>query len=190
MLQNSVGLQLFPGHIEADVFSSEAYQAFAQVAAASEAGKEPEDLQIMKVLPILHDRMSMLREDVKQTVRQEVKAVFAEISELEAAVQSFTVRADSDSPPGTSSQAESGHSLRSNGMIIKVSDLWQEWSVGLGSGFETPDPAAFDPGCRWRIGMKANFIAIVPDYQGHPAPCGRESLFDVGSGRPAGNVEV
>jgi hypothetical protein len=31
----------------------------------------------MKVLPILHDRMSML---------QEVKAVFAEISELEAAV--------------------------------------------------------------------------------------------------------
>ena len=35
---------------KADVFSS--YQAFAaQVAAASEAGKEPEDLQIMKVLP-------------------------------------------------------------------------------------------------------------------------------------------
>jgi hypothetical protein len=56
VLQNSVGLQLFPGHPiwKADVFSSEAYQAFAaQVAAASEAGKEPEDLQIMKVLPIL-----------------------------------------------------------------------------------------------------------------------------------------
>jgi hypothetical protein len=31
----------------------------------------------------------MLREDVKQTVRQEVKAVFAKISELEAAVHNF-----------------------------------------------------------------------------------------------------
>jgi hypothetical protein len=81
-----------PGHPiwKADVFSRAAYQAFAaQVAAAFEAGKEPEDLQIIKVLPILHDRMIMLREDVMQTVRQEVKAVFAEISELEGAVHNF-----------------------------------------------------------------------------------------------------
>ncbi|KAN0067294.1 hypothetical protein V8E54_014557 [Elaphomyces granulatus] len=78
VLQNSVGLQLFPGHPiwKADVFSSEAYQAFAaQVAAASEAGKEPEDLQIMKVLPIL--------------------------------LRSFTVHADSGSPSSTSYLANS-----------------------------------------------------------------------------------
>ena len=46
--------------LESRRFLCSAYQAFAaQVAAASEAGKEPEDLQIMKVLPIL------LREDAK-----------------------------------------------------------------------------------------------------------------------------
>jgi hypothetical protein len=81
--------------------------------------------------------MSMLLEDVKQTVRQEVEAVFIEISELEAAVHNFRVKGASPSVPipavfvarRTSSQAESGHSLKQirygfNGTIMKVSNLW------------------------------------------------------------------
>jgi hypothetical protein len=94
ILQDSVSLrQLFPEHPiwKADVFASEIYQAFAiRVAADSENDEESEDLQIKKALPILYDRMSMLREDVKQSVKQEVKAGFSEISDLKEAVLDFT----------------------------------------------------------------------------------------------------
>jgi hypothetical protein len=94
ILQDSVSLrQLFPEHPvwRADVFASEAYQAFAtKVAAASKDDEEPEDLQIKKALPILYDRMSALREDVKQSVKQEVGAIFTEINSLKEAVLDFT----------------------------------------------------------------------------------------------------
>jgi hypothetical protein len=116
ILQDSVGLrQLFPEHPiwKADVFASEVYQAFAaKTAAASESGEGPEDLQIKKALPILYDRMSMLREDVKQSIKQEAKTMFSEIktvsseiNELTGAVldfttgkKSFTVFANSENP--------------------------------------------------------------------------------------------
>jgi centromere DNA-binding complex CBF3 subunit-like protein len=129
VLQDSVGLRrLFPDHPiwKADVFASEAYQTFAtKVAAACEVGEEPEDLQLKKVLPALYDKITMMHQDLKQSVKvavreavQEVQAGYdarfnAEMRELQATMQdfssgrrSFTVRAnpevDSGNAPGPS----------------------------------------------------------------------------------------
>ena len=129
VLQDSVGLRrLFPDHPiwKADVFASEAYQTFAtNVAAASEVGEEPEDLQLKKVLPALYDKITMMHQDLKQSVKvavreavQEAQAGYdarfdAEMRELRATMEdfssgrrSFTVRAnpdvDSGNAPGPS----------------------------------------------------------------------------------------
>jgi len=152
ILQDSVVLrQLFPEHPiwKADVFASEAYQAFAvKIAAASESGEDPEDLQIKKSLPILYDRMSTLREDVKQSVKQEVKAVFSEINELKGAVldfttgkKSFTVFANSEDSPRTSSRSH-GTTVTRPGV---ESILQRPESDILTSSDSTISPARFDP---------------------------------------------
>ncbi|KAN0074345.1 hypothetical protein V8E54_008282 [Elaphomyces granulatus] len=62
--------------VKADVFVNEAYQAFPTVvAAASEAGEEPEDLQLKKVLPVLYDKITMMHQDLKQPVKLAVSEV-------------------------------------------------------------------------------------------------------------------
>jgi hypothetical protein len=45
------------------------------VAAASEAGEEPEDLQLKKVLPVLYDKITMMHQDLKQPVKLAVSEV-------------------------------------------------------------------------------------------------------------------
>jgi centromere DNA-binding complex CBF3 subunit-like protein len=124
VLQDSA--RLFPDHPiwKADVFASEAYQTLAtKVAAASEVGEEPEDLQLKKVLPVLYDKITMMHQDLKQLVKVAVReavqeaqagydARFTEMRELQATMldfsgrRSFTVRAnpevDSGNAPGPS----------------------------------------------------------------------------------------
>jgi DNA anti-recombination protein RmuC len=73
------------------VFANKAYQAFAaRVTAASEAAKEPDDLQIKKVLPILYDRMRMMQADLRQShaaLQQSVSDLQREIRVLSANVK-------------------------------------------------------------------------------------------------------
>ncbi|KAN0087111.1 hypothetical protein V8E54_000799 [Elaphomyces granulatus] len=141
VLQDSASLRpLFPRHPmwKATVFSSEAYQAFsAKVAAASE---EPKDLQIKKVLPILLDRVNMLREEVQQA-RQELKAVFAEVRELKVAVhnlssgkRSVTVGTDSSNPPTHGTMGDD--LLNSHRIICKHKHIKLGWLQI--EGFEFP----------------------------------------------------
>lgn len=152
ILQDSVGLrQLFPEHPiwKADVFASEAYQTFAaKVAAASESAEDPEDLQIKKALPILYDRMSMLREDVKQsikTVSSKMDALASEVNELKGTVldfadgkKSFTVFANSEDPR-TSSQPQGTAAIPPGAAaILQTPDV----PLLSGSGIS---PARFDP---------------------------------------------
>ena len=154
ILQDSVVLrELFPEHPiwKADVFASEAYQAFAvKIAAASESGEDPEDLQIKKSLPILYDRMSTLREDVKQSVKQEVKAVFSEINELKGAVldfttgkKSFTVFANSEDSRRTSSQSH-GTTVTRPGVESILQRPESDILTSSDSAI-SPSPARFDP---------------------------------------------
>ncbi|KAN0079626.1 hypothetical protein V8E54_004840 [Elaphomyces granulatus] len=114
-----------PSRLEADVFANKAYQAFAaRVTAASEAAKEPDDLQIKKVLPILYDRMRMMQADLRQlhaALQQSVSDLQREVRVLSTNVK--TALRDSSSsrrslrrrrsrrqrpsspPPGPSSQS-------------------------------------------------------------------------------------
>ncbi|KAN0070160.1 hypothetical protein V8E54_011741 [Elaphomyces granulatus] len=84
---------------KAAVFVNEAYQAFpTEVAAASEAGEEPEDLQLKKVLPVLYDKITLMHQDLKQSVKLAVSEIVkktqtthetAFAGEFQAAVQDF-----------------------------------------------------------------------------------------------------
>jgi hypothetical protein len=68
------------------------------VAAASEAGEEPEDLQLKKVLPVLYDKITLMHQDLKQSVKLAVSEIVkktqtthetAFAGEFQAAVQDF-----------------------------------------------------------------------------------------------------
>ncbi|KAN0085565.1 Transcriptional activator of glycolytic enzymes domain containing protein, partial [Elaphomyces granulatus] len=180
VLQDSTVLRpLFPDHPvwKADVFTSDAYQAFAaRVTAASEAAEEPEDL----LVPSL------------DAIHRELREVKAAIHDFGSSERSFTIRAadhgDPPSPPpGPPSHlanpepdapaARLNPSLepiryRFDRTVTTVTDLWEEWTVGRGSG---PSVEQLDSawGPRWRDQTERQFysrrLPIIKAIQGRHA---------------------
>ena len=203
VLQDSIVLRpLFPDHPvwKADVFTSDAYQAFAaRVTAASEAAEEPEDL-----VPALLHKMDMMRAEMNQgfaAIQQSVDVIHRELREAKAAIhdfcsgeRSFTVCAadhgdppspppgppshlanpdpDPDAPAARLNPSLEPIRYRFDRTVTTVTGLWEEWTVGRGSG---PSVEQLDSawGPRWRDQTERQFysrrLPIIKAIQGRHA---------------------
>jgi hypothetical protein len=148
----------------------------AEVTAASEVGEEPEDLQLKKVLPVLYDKITMMHQDLKQSVKLAVREAVQETQAAHDARFAAIVRASDPGGPSQSTAigpvSDPRPVARHRGLhptlepiryrfdwkVITATDLWTEWSIGLGSG---PSIQQLDStwGAKWKDQNERQFYS-------------------------------
>jgi hypothetical protein len=170
---------------KADVFATDAYRAFAtRVTAACEAAEEPGDLQLKKALPVVNDRLNMLQAELKWWKRKATRGMTASkrkstssrrtcgsskrwCAPVKGAPPSALPPPSASAPPipatlapnPTAPQVDPSREpfrYKFDRTVTTVPELWNEWSLGRGSG---PSIQQLDSawGAKWRDPTEKQF---------------------------------